>query len=364
MYTRAADISRCLAQNAEAACRYYLSAGRRHGNYWLVGDVNNNPGQSLYVRLTGPDRGPGCAGNWSDAATQERGDLLDLIRLNRGFRDITEAMDEARAFLALPQAEPTTPTAAERAPAGSSEAARRLFSAGQPLANTHAASYLGARGVTPCRSWASLRFHPTVYYREDRDAPLQSFPALLAAVTDREGRVEGVHRTWLHPSQPAKAPVDTPRRALGCLLGNGVRFGSAGDMLVAGEGLETTLSVVMALPGLPAIAALSAHHLAALDLPPTLTRLYVAVDNDPEGRSAFAHLAARHPDLDLRALTPAADDFNTDLQAKGRDALRASLIAQLAPSDADRMLESTKRLVSSPPLIGGRVLLRPESPAV
>lgn len=41
----AGDLARRLAENAEAVCRRYLSAGRRHGNYWLVGDVHNTPGR-------------------------------------------------------------------------------------------------------------------------------------------------------------------------------------------------------------------------------------------------------------------------------------------------------------------------------
>ncbi|HUY04957.1 MAG TPA: hypothetical protein VMV33_16895, partial [Rhodocyclaceae bacterium] len=75
----AADLARRLAQNAEAVCHYYLSNGRRAGGYWLVGDTANNPGGSLYVRLHGPDSGKGAAGRWTDAATSEHGDLLDLI---------------------------------------------------------------------------------------------------------------------------------------------------------------------------------------------------------------------------------------------------------------------------------------------
>jgi resolvase-like protein len=59
-----------------------------------------------------------------------------------------------------------------------------------------------------------------------------------------------------------------PRRALGHLLGNGVRFGAAADISAAGEGVETMLALKSVLPALPMIAALSANHLAALDLPP------------------------------------------------------------------------------------------------
>ena len=65
----AADLARRLARDAEAVCRHYLSNGRRSGRYWVVGDVMNTPGRSLYVRLTGPEYGPGAAGKWTDAAT-------------------------------------------------------------------------------------------------------------------------------------------------------------------------------------------------------------------------------------------------------------------------------------------------------
>ncbi len=64
--SRAAELARRLARDAEAVCRHYLPNGRRHGHYWLVGDVRNTPGRSLYVRLTGPESGPGAAGKWTD----------------------------------------------------------------------------------------------------------------------------------------------------------------------------------------------------------------------------------------------------------------------------------------------------------
>jgi len=45
---------------------------------------------------------------------------------------------------------------------------------------------------------------------------------------------------------------------MGHLLGNGVRFGVPTDVMVAGEGIETMLSVRSVLPDLPIVAALSA----------------------------------------------------------------------------------------------------------
>jgi len=47
----ASELARRLAREAEAVCRHYLSNGKREGRYWLVGDVQNTPGRSLFVRL-------------------------------------------------------------------------------------------------------------------------------------------------------------------------------------------------------------------------------------------------------------------------------------------------------------------------
>lgn len=100
MTTTASDLSRQLAGRAEAVCRHYLSKGWREGRYWLVGDVNNTPGRSLYVRLEGPDHGRGAAGHWRDAATGEHGDLLDLIGAALGHHRLVDTFDEVRRFLA------------------------------------------------------------------------------------------------------------------------------------------------------------------------------------------------------------------------------------------------------------------------
>ncbi len=66
MSSQAAELAHRLARDAEAVCRHYLSNGRREGCYWLVGDVANTPGRSLFVRLKGPDSGKGAAGKWTE----------------------------------------------------------------------------------------------------------------------------------------------------------------------------------------------------------------------------------------------------------------------------------------------------------
>jgi hypothetical protein len=342
----AAELARRLARNAEAVCRHYLSRGRRQGRYWIVGDAINTPGRSLYVRLYGPDCGPGAAGKWTDAATGEHGDLLDLIARNRGLAQLSEILDEARSFLSLPR--PANPVTDHPSPAarGSPEAARRLFRAGRPIAGTLAEAYLRARGITAVLHWPSLRFHPSVYYCAHDGAPRQVWPALLAAVTDYNGRITGVHRTWLDPAHRTKAPLADPRRALGNLLGNGVRFGTIGKpapaqagVLAAGEGIETMLALKSVLPDLPMIAALSANHLTALEFPAALRRLYVARDNDEAGLLAAEHLHARgaKAGIEVRALIPVHGDFNADLWRLGSAALLRRLADQLVPADRVRL---------------------------
>src|SRR3546814_10862439 len=81
--------------------------------------------------------------------------------------------------------------------------------------------------------------------------------------------------------------MDRPRRAMGDLLGQAGRFGQAHDVMTAGEGIETILSLRMVLPHLPAAAALSAAHLSAILFPATLRRLYIARDDDPAGDGAM-----------------------------------------------------------------------------
>ncbi|HBT68599.1 MAG TPA: DNA primase, partial [Agrobacterium sp.] len=53
----ASELASRLGRNAEAVCRHYLSSGHRAGRYWVVGDVQNSPGRSMFVRLTGPECG-------------------------------------------------------------------------------------------------------------------------------------------------------------------------------------------------------------------------------------------------------------------------------------------------------------------
>ena len=338
----ASELARRLARDAEAVCRHYLSSGRRQGRYWTVGDVRNTPGRSMFVRLRGPESGPCAAGHWTDAASSEYGDLLDVIRESCGFIDFRDVAEEARRFLSLPRAASRRAPKPVRTPvpAGSPQAAQRLIAMSRPICGTLVETYLCNRGIKPVHDAGTLRFHPRCYYRPDDSSSTEARPAMIAAVTDLSGVITGAHRTWLAPDGFGKALVDTPRRAMGRLLGHAVRFGAADEVLSVGEGIETMLSLRCALPAMPMAAALSANHLAALLLPPKLCRLYIARDVDAAGDKALAALneRAKAAGIEALALSPRRGDFNEDLRAFGLSALRAALRIQLAPQDVVRFM--------------------------
>ncbi len=340
---QASDLARQLARNAESVCRHYLPEGRRQGRYWLIGDVEGTPGRSMFVRLRGPESGKGAAGKWTDAATGEHGDLLDLIAANRRLDSLAETLEEARHFLSLPAPQPSDTVQRTPAPTGSPEAARRLWAISQSIHGTLAEDYLQRRGITGLRNCGCLRFHPNCWYRADRDDPPdtpEAFPALIAAVRDNDGTLTGLHRTWLDPSGKSKATIATPRRAMGDLLRHGVGFGSPGVTMIAGEGIETTLSLRQIMPTMSMIAASSAAHLAMIDFPPVLRRLYIARDSDPAGHCAYDDLASRASKarIDVLPLNARLSDFNDDLCQFGTDAMRSDVRVQLIPEDAEQLI--------------------------
>ena len=334
-----AELAHRLGRRAEAVCRHYLFNGRHHGAYWQVGDARNNPGRSMFVRLR--DSPKGRAGKWVDGSTGEHGDLLDVIREARGLMHFRDVIEEARSFLNLPHHQPAQDAPRrENVPAGSAEAARRLWTLSKPIGGTITETYLRRRGIADCRDLTPLRFHPRCFYRRDEQGPTETWPAMIAAVTDQSGNITGVHRTWLARDGSGKAPISTQRKAMGDLLGHAVRFGRSAEVMAAGEGVETMLSLKCVLPDMTVAAALSAAHLAAFLFPPSLRRLYIARDNDPAGDKARDRLIQRanEAEIDAIVLSPRLGDFNEDLATFGVDALRADIRLQLAPDDVIRFM--------------------------
>ena len=184
MQSVAADLAQRLGERAEAVCHHYLPNGIRRGDYWLVGDVTGAKGKSLFVRLLPSAKA--AAGKWKDASTGQYGDLLDLIQLNRNLPSVSDAIEEARAFLCEPPkpapkaSNSNRPKSETRSP---SEGAARLFALHQPRSR-HACRDLSAR---PChhrrsrsaRAWLSFELPLS---RRGYATSRASFPRSLPAL--------------------------------------------------------------------------------------------------------------------------------------------------------------------------------------
>ena len=204
----------------------------------------------------------------------------------------------------------------------------------RPAGGIGGRSLLAARGISGQAlggTTKSLRAHPGLWHRDG--GKRLTLPGLVAAVRDDAGHIVGVHKTFLDPARPAKARVESPRQSRGAVHGIGVRLSDpapGGDLLV-GEGIETVLSLRMAFPDLPAVAALSAGSLAALDLPRTPARLLIAADTGRPGLRCARALMQRVREDGITAvvLLPKGGDFNDDLRALGPPALATRVQKQL-----------------------------------
>jgi hypothetical protein len=329
----AGAISSGLASHAEAFCRHWFPEGRRVGNYWQMADVSGAKGRSLVVRLQ--THGGRQAGKWTDNATGEHGDLLDLLQYHLEPVAYPDLLRQAANYLGEAPVVPDD-GASNNEPAVASnrqiEAGRRLFSYGSPIKTTLADTYLRGRGIA--RFGPALAFHPSVYLRAEDGTRLE-IPALLAAISDNTGKITGCSRVFLNAKTGGLADIEAPKRVLGRLHGNAIRFGkwSSCTDLIAGEGLENTLSVGTALPRAALASCLTANHLAAFIYPASIKRLWIARDNDGSGARAATRLADRAgaDGIEAFVLTPERDDFNLDLTEDGVTALRRRLAALIKP---------------------------------
>ena len=331
-----AEISADLGARAESFCRAYLSEGCRQGDYWQVGDTSGAAGRSLVIRLQAQDGRK--AGGWIDYATCEFGDLIDLLHAKLGSTSLKETITEAQRFLGnAPISANPAPRRTLKSPAASDTSrmvsARKLFAAGGPVLGTLAAAYLHQRRIA--RFGPALRYHPRVYFRGANTGSNQPryAPALLAKITDNQGNITGCARTYLDPNTGRIADLSSPKRILGQLHGNAVRFWSASNpaQLIVGEGLENTLSVGTALPEFNLASCLTATHLGLFIPPSGVKRIWIARDNDVAGERAAQILAAQlgSSGIECRHLVPKLGDFNEDLLVFGKDALRGTLFSAM-----------------------------------
>ncbi|KAF0118907.1 MAG: phage-like protein [Rhodospirillaceae bacterium] len=88
-------LKRALGDKALVVAERLLPQGRLESREWCAGSVAGEPGKSLKVAVKGAK-----AGVWTDFATGQGGDLIDLWRAVKG-QDLPVALDDIRGWLGL-----------------------------------------------------------------------------------------------------------------------------------------------------------------------------------------------------------------------------------------------------------------------
>ncbi len=187
------------------------------------------------------------------------------------------------------------------------ELARELWRDSRPAPGTPVEKYLRGRGITVPVP-ASLRFHHGLKHTPTG----LDFPTMVAALQGPDGKISGVHRTYLQPGGRGKANVLTPKMSLGKCRGGAVRLATSAHTLAVGEGIESCLSAMQAT-GTPAWAALSTSGLKAVILPDNVREVVILADGDDAGESAAQQAAERFltQGREVRiARPPTGKDFN------------------------------------------------------
>ena len=291
-----------LADRAGTLVKEIFPAGVKEGSEFRIGSLAGEKGRSMSVRLSGAK-----AGVWSDFSSGEAGDALDLVSMALFKGDKGQAIQWAKVWLGIDEdagnLKPTRPAIPEKRtmeePDNRAHAFRLWLGAHESLLGTAAETYLLGRGINlrqlPCQPRA-LRFHSGLKNRESG----QRWPALLAAIHGRGGKINAVHRTWLDARPDGlvvKAPLKDAKMTLGSYRGGAIRIsrgatgkplGGAepGETVIITEGIEDALTIVMARPDYRMLCAVSLANMGSRELPPAIATVIIAADNDGDNPAA------------------------------------------------------------------------------
>jgi putative DNA primase/helicase len=211
--------------------------------------------------------------------------------------------------------------------------AEKIWRGSEPVLGTPAANYLNVRGIGHLITCSELRFRADCPHPSGSLERLVRLPALVAAVRDADGRLVGVHRTYLKRDGSGKAEAEPQKASVGNVRGGAVRLSplehvlNVGELVLA-EGIESAGSAAILL-SLPAWAALSAGNLASgVILPAGIRKVAIAADRDaPDKQNRCAGQDAaraawfrfRREGRAVRIAMPdeGRGDFNNILLARG-----------------------------------------------
>lgn len=336
------ELATLLDQRVGTLAPELLPNGKKRGNLWRTGSIEDEPGESLAVNLSGA-----YPGKWTDfsadkGARDRSGDMLTLVALVHFGGDRRRACDWARSYLGLDTLDP------QRIATVRAEATRRQVSADKeakrkaewmrrkaqalfipeagcvPIENSPAELYLASRGIDLsllARSPRALGFHPAVWNEEAK----ADLPCMLARILDAHGNHIATHRTWIEPDPAGhlwrKARLVNAKMALGAFTGGYIPLWKGesrvslhkiptGLPIAVSEGIEDGLTIACACPDLRVIAAVSLSNIANLPIPPNgpdgapSNRVTIVGQRDAQGSQA---------DLALKSVVAKLTDRGVDV---------------------------------------------------
>lgn len=340
------EIARLLADKIDVLVREILPNARLSGHEWQVGSVAGEPGGSMCIN-NGARRGV-----WKDFSGGKGGDALDLVAEVLFGGDKKRAVDWSKSWLGIDNLSPeriaqvrqrAQESRADADQKAKDSAAKKLklakaiwLSAYPQIGASAVDHYLMNRaidlGKLP-RIPNALRFAPELDYVDPDTGEVSRYPAMVASIVGAVGDAQtivGIHRTFLAQDRYGvwrKAPVAKPKLTLGNWRGGYIPIarGSSGksmkeapegDSVVITEGIEDALSIALLYPDRRVIAAVSIGNMQNIDLPNTIEKVYLAVDNDHGNKQAESAIQrsikkfyAEGRDV-FTMRSPAGKDFN------------------------------------------------------
>lgn len=338
-----AEIARMLAGRIDDLVVDLLPNAVKRGPEWCCGSVMGEPGTSMRIRSTG-----GKAGVWSDFSDHNmHGDALDLVSQVKFGGNKAHAVAWAKSWLGIDTLDPARlrevrretsqkqkqaqAKARQEADGKQRYAAAIWHGAEARLAGTPVDLYLLGRGIGLAdlrKPPGSIRYAPALKYPDGTE-----WPAMVSMVLNGKGEHIATHRTYLKNKGGGvvtKVPVKDAKLTIGSYRGGFIplsRGGSnmpltkapAGDKVILCEGIEDGLSLALCCPGHRVLACIAVNNFQNICLPPTITDVTIAADNDaPDSPAARAVQAAVDIFIDqgrdvFIARAPIGKDFNDTL---------------------------------------------------
>lgn len=216
------------------------------------------------------------------------GDIVDIVQHFEGL-DFLGAME----WLGLAKLPPVDP--AKRAQAAEDDRVARLENIAQAQAfwrdgvsidDTPAEVYLAARGIHSVP--AAFRFAMVPSWRDPETGEWgKPRPCLMGACQNGAAEVVGIQRIFFRKDDPTLGKAAC-KLSLGQVRGGAIRLGPHAPRLTITEGPEDGLSIWQDNPARPVWVALGTSMMPFIELPPDVTEVIIAGQNDEPGRVAAA----------------------------------------------------------------------------